>query len=147
MTSTRPGRGRLAQLTATAPAVVLLKPPPPAGFVDRDCNSAAPRRQVCLTFVAFISCGWDDAASRVKPEHSEMSTGQAASGVDRLTRREREILELVADAQTNDAIAARLGITRRAVERHVNSIFRKLEIRDEGGINRRVRAALLYRGL
>jgi DNA-binding NarL/FixJ family response regulator len=81
------------------------------------------------------------------PDHAGMSTGQAASGIDRLTRREREILELVADAQTNDAIAARLGITRRAVERHVNSIFRKLEIRDEGGVNRRVRAALLYRGV
>jgi DNA-binding NarL/FixJ family response regulator len=74
-----------------------------------------------------------------------MSTRQATV-LSRLTPREREILELLAQAQTNGAIAAQLGITRRAVERHVNSIFRKLEIRDDGTINRRVRAVLLYRG-
>lgn len=67
--------------------------------------------------------------------------------LDRLTPREREVLALIAKADTNAAIAERLGITTRAVERHVNSIFRKLEIPDDGTVNRRVRAALVYRGV
>jgi DNA-binding NarL/FixJ family response regulator len=63
---------------------------------------------------------------------------------DRLTPRERQVLALVARADTNAAIAEELGITTRAVERHVNSIFRKLEIPADGSVNRRVRAALTY---
>jgi DNA-binding NarL/FixJ family response regulator len=65
----------------------------------------------------------------------------------RLTQRELEVLAQVAAADTNAVIAEELGITTRAVERHVNSIFRKLEIPDDGSVNRRVRAALVYRGL
>jgi DNA-binding CsgD family transcriptional regulator len=65
--------------------------------------------------------------------------------LDRLTPREREVLGWIAEADTNTAISARLGITTRAVERHVNSIFRKLEIPTDGLVNRRVRAALSYR--
>jgi DNA-binding NarL/FixJ family response regulator len=65
--------------------------------------------------------------------------------LDRLTPREREVLALLAGAETNGAIADDLGITTRAVERHVNSIFRKLEIPTGGRVNRRVQAALTYR--
>ena len=64
--------------------------------------------------------------------------------LDRLTTREREVLALIAKAETNTAISADLGITTRAVERHVNSIFRKLEIPTDGLVSRRVRAALSY---
>jgi DNA-binding NarL/FixJ family response regulator len=55
------------------------------------------------------------------------------------------VLALIAKAETNAAISAELGITTRGVERHVNSIFRKLEIPSDGLVNRRVRAALTYR--
>jgi DNA-binding NarL/FixJ family response regulator len=65
--------------------------------------------------------------------------------LDRLTPREREVLALIAQADTNTAISNELGITTRAVERHVNSIFRKLEIPADGLVNRRVKAALSYR--
>ena len=65
--------------------------------------------------------------------------------VGQLTPREREVLALIANAETNSAIAAELGITTRAVERHVNSIFRKLEIPANGRVSRRVQAALTYR--
>jgi len=65
--------------------------------------------------------------------------------LDRLTPREREVLALIAQADSNMAISAELGITTRAVERHVNSIFRKLEIPADGLVNRRVKAALSYR--
>src|SRR5262249_20237316 len=60
---------------------------------------------------------------------------------DRLTVREREVLTLLAAAESNNAIARDLGVTTRAVERHVNSIFRKLDLEDSRDLNRRVRAA------
>jgi DNA-binding NarL/FixJ family response regulator len=65
------------------------------------------------------------------------------SRFETLTGREREILGLVAEGWSNAGISEQLGITTRAVERHVHSIFSKLELTDSLH-NRRVRAALLY---
>jgi DNA-binding NarL/FixJ family response regulator len=61
-----------------------------------------------------------------------------------LTEREREVLEMIADAESNSAIARELLITTRAVERHVNSIFRKLGLNGSRDVNRRVQAALAF---
>jgi DNA-binding NarL/FixJ family response regulator len=70
---------------------------------------------------------------------------RAMKSLGRLTPRELEVLALIANAETNSAIADELGITTRAVERHVNSIFRKLEIPANSRVSRRVQAALTYR--
>ena len=64
--------------------------------------------------------------------------------LDELTPRELQILALIAQGQSNSAIADGLVITKRAVERHINSIFLKLDLRDADDISRRVKAALLY---
>ncbi len=61
-----------------------------------------------------------------------------------LTEREREVLTMIADAESNSAIARELLITTRAVERHVNSIFRKLGLNGSRDVNRRVQAALAF---
>jgi DNA-binding NarL/FixJ family response regulator len=61
-----------------------------------------------------------------------------------LTPREREVLGLMAEGKNNAAIAARLFLTERAVEKHINSIFSKLSLAEEKDTHRRVRAALLY---
>jgi DNA-binding NarL/FixJ family response regulator len=61
-----------------------------------------------------------------------------------LTERERTVLALIAEGRSNAAIAKELVLTTRAVERHVNSIFTKLELHDGQTYNRRVLAALLY---
>ncbi len=66
------------------------------------------------------------------------------SQLDRLTPREREILGLIAQGASNSAIAEAAGVTKRAVERHINAIFQKLELTDDATTNRRVRAALTY---
>ena len=72
-------------------------------------------------------------------------TGRAASLLSRLTPREREVLELVASGLSNAAIAARLVLTERAVEKHITSVLAKLDLDpDDAGIHRRVRAVLLY---
>ena len=63
---------------------------------------------------------------------------------DELTPRELEILGLIAEGRSNTAIAGELVVTKRAVERHINAIFRKLELEESEETSRRVTAALLY---
>jgi len=61
-----------------------------------------------------------------------------------LTPREFEILGLIAQGRSNRWIASKLTITKRAVERHINAIFLKLDLGEPEDVNRRVQAALLY---
>jgi len=61
-----------------------------------------------------------------------------------LTPREREVLELMAEGRSNQAIAERLVITLRAVEKHVTSIFSKLRLPATAEDHRRVLAVLTY---
>ena len=64
--------------------------------------------------------------------------------VDELTPREREVLELMAEGRSNQAIAESLVITLRAVEKHVTSIFGKLRLPATAEDHRRVLAVLTY---
>jgi DNA-binding NarL/FixJ family response regulator/class 3 adenylate cyclase len=61
-----------------------------------------------------------------------------------LTPREREVLELMAEGRSNQAIAERMVITLRAVEKHVTSIFGKLRLPATAEDHRRVLAVLTY---
>jgi DNA-binding NarL/FixJ family response regulator len=65
-------------------------------------------------------------------------------GLGRLTPREREVLELVAEGLANQAIADRLEIALRSVEKHVSTIFTKLGLPDTGNEHRRVLAVLRF---
>jgi DNA-binding NarL/FixJ family response regulator len=67
-----------------------------------------------------------------------------ADPLERLSEREREVLALVAEGLSNEAIAARLFITDRTVESHVTSVLHKLDISDDGQGHRRVLAVLAY---
>jgi DNA-binding NarL/FixJ family response regulator len=64
--------------------------------------------------------------------------------LDALTGREREVLGLMAEGRTNRAIAAELFVSERAVERHVTSIFTKLDLPVSSDDHRRVLAVLAY---
>ena len=61
-----------------------------------------------------------------------------------LTPREREVLQLLAEGRSNQAIADRLVITLRSAEKYVSSIFMKLGLPDTGTEHRRVLAVLHY---
>jgi DNA-binding NarL/FixJ family response regulator len=61
-----------------------------------------------------------------------------------LTPREREVLELMAEGLSNSAIADRIFVTDRAVEKHVTSIFQKLRLPAASDTHRRVLAVLAF---
>ena len=52
----------------------------------------------------------------------------------------------IREGRSNGSIATSLGITKRAVERHINAIFLKLDLREAEDVSRRVKAVLLYLG-
>ena len=64
--------------------------------------------------------------------------------LEQLTAREREVLELMAEGRSNQAIAERLFVTLRAVEKHVTSIFTKLGLPASTDDHRRVLAVLAF---
>ena len=68
-----------------------------------------------------------------------------ASALERLTPREYEILSLVAEGRSNQAVADAAGIHVRAVEQHLHSIFQKIELDERSDTNRRVLATLVFR--
>ena len=62
--------------------------------------------------------------------------------IDKLTPREREVLELMAEGRSNQAIADAMFVTLRAVEKHVTNIFEKLDLSASPDDHRRVLAVL-----
>jgi DNA-binding NarL/FixJ family response regulator len=65
--------------------------------------------------------------------------------LDRLTDRETELLGLLAQGRSNQAIAEELHLSSRAVEKHITSILTKLDLpADDASTHRRVRAVLVY---
>ena len=69
---------------------------------------------------------------------------QARSPLDVLTPREHEILVEMARGASNAAIAETLGLTKRAVEKHINSIFLKLGLAYADDVSKRVKATLMF---
>jgi DNA-binding NarL/FixJ family response regulator len=67
-----------------------------------------------------------------------------AGPLDKLTRRERQVLALIAEGRSNGGIANELVVTVAAVERHVTGIFDKLKLHQSAEAHRRVLAVLTY---
>lgn len=73
-----------------------------------------------------------------------MAKSRQSRGLAALTPREHEVLALMATGKGNAAVGAELDIVERSVEKHISSIFKKLDIKDDIHLNRRVAAVLLY---
>jgi DNA-binding NarL/FixJ family response regulator len=67
-----------------------------------------------------------------------------AAALSRLTAREREVLGELATGFSNRTVARRLVLSQRAVEKHINSIFAKLELTVDDSVDRRVKAVLMF---
>jgi DNA-binding NarL/FixJ family response regulator len=68
----------------------------------------------------------------------------AGSPLAQLTDREREVLEQMAQGKNNASIARSLFLSERAVEKHINSLFHKLNLSEETDVHRRVMAVLAF---
>jgi DNA-binding NarL/FixJ family response regulator len=78
-----------------------------------------------------------DALVEAQSRHEHSPLGE-------LSEREVEVLAEIAQGKSNSAIAESLFLTKRAVEKHINSIFLKLDLRDVDDVSRRVKATLMY---
>jgi DNA-binding NarL/FixJ family response regulator len=72
--------------------------------------------------------------------------GHRRSALEDLTDRERDVLSLLAEGRSNRAVGKQLYLSPRAVERHVQAIFQKLDLPDTEDDNRRVLAVLALLG-
>ena len=87
-----------------------------------------------------------EGGSALDPEVVSQLVGRARRDdpLAELTPREREVLELMAEGRSNNAIAAQMIVTERAVEKHVTSIFSKLGVGEAPEDHRRVLAVLTF---
>ncbi len=75
---------------------------------------------------------------------SQLLVHSATSPLERLTPREREVLGLIAEGLSNQAICQRLYLSEGAVEKHISSIFSKLDLPQDTAAHRRVLAVLTW---
>jgi DNA-binding NarL/FixJ family response regulator len=87
-----------------------------------------------------------DGGSALDPEVVSQMLARRRSDdpLDELTPREREVLAMMAEGRSNHSIATELVVTERAVEKHVTSIFAKLNLPASADDHRRVLAVLAY---
>jgi len=89
-----------------------------------------------------------DGGSVIDPKIVEVLVAAKARGdrspLSELTPREHEVLAEIAQGRSNTAIAESLVLTKRAVEKHINSIFMKLNLSDEEDVAKRVKATLMF---
>jgi DNA-binding NarL/FixJ family response regulator len=87
-----------------------------------------------------------DGGTALDPEAVARLLGRPESEgrLELLTPREREVLSLMAEGRSNNAIAEHLVVSERAVEKHVSNIFWKLDLPATGKDHRRVLAVLAW---
>ncbi|MCL7926846.1 MAG: response regulator transcription factor [marine benthic group bacterium] len=106
-----------------------------AGYLLKDDAGPALLRQAVQAVHAGDSYFSPAVAARLTDALRGGSSG-SADPLERLTGRELEVLRLVAAGRSNKQIAAELGISRRTVESHRESMMRKIEIRTVAGLTR-----------
>jgi DNA-binding NarL/FixJ family response regulator len=101
-------------------------------------------RQELLDAIVTVAAGGSVIDPMIVDVLIQARVRTTRSKLSQLTPRERELLAEIAAGKSNGAIAQSLFLTKRAVEKHVNSIFAKLGLTESEDVSRRVRAALIY---
>jgi DNA-binding NarL/FixJ family response regulator len=96
------------------------------------------------TAIEEVSAGRSLVDSKVVDVLVQARSKHRVTKLSRLTGREMEVMTAVAKGLSNAGIAEALFLSERAVEKHINSIFTKLDLMPEAETNRRVQAVLVY---
>lgn len=94
--------------------------------------------------IRMTAAGGTDVDPKVLDALIEAQHRRPKSRLHGLTKREGEVLAMMATGRTNAAIADALCMNERSVEKHINSIFRKLGLSEELDMNHRVAAVLFF---
>jgi len=156
-TNTDEGISAAATLAADQPGigVVLLSQHVEADYAVRFLEHGSARRAYLLkervgdarelvAAITTVAAGGSVIDPMVVEQLVQARNARPDSALDRLSPREREVLEQMALGKNNAAIAATLFLTERAVEKHTNAIFGKLGFAEEPDLNRRVAAVLMF---
>lgn len=101
-------------------------------------------RATLVSAIHSVAAGGSAVDARIVEVLVFVQSGGGGSALAELTSREREVLAGIAQGQSNSAIAEELSLTKRSVEKNVNSIFVKLGLSEANDINKRVKAALIF---
>ncbi len=101
-------------------------------------------RQELIGAVEAVASGGSVIDPRIVEVLIQARARADRSPLSELTPRELELLGEIAAGKSNGAIAESLVLTKRAVEKHVNSIFSKLGLPEDQDVSRRVKATLIY---
>ena len=94
--------------------------------------------------IRAVAAGGSVIDATVVDDLVQARSGRRNSDLSWLTPRESQILASMAKGHSNAGIASDLGLSERAVEKHINSLFSKLGLSEERDANRRVKAVLIY---
>jgi DNA-binding NarL/FixJ family response regulator len=101
-------------------------------------------RDELVAAIDAVAAGGSVVDPKVVDELISERSHREDSPLGELTSREREVLAELAAGKSNSAIAGSLFLTKRAVEKHINSIFMKLNLRGSEDVSSRVAAALIF---
>jgi len=101
-------------------------------------------RAVLVSAIRSVAAGGSSVDPRIIDVLIYARSGGRSSRLDELTPREREVLAEIAQGKSNPVIADDLFLTKRSVEKHINSIFLKLGLGDANDVSKRVKAALIF---
>lgn len=101
-------------------------------------------RSVLVSAIRSVAAGGSHIDPKIVDVLVFVRSGGASSRLDELTPREREVLAAIAQGKSNPVIADELFLTTRSVEKHVNSIFFKLDLAHADNVSKRVKAALIF---
>jgi DNA-binding NarL/FixJ family response regulator len=103
-------------------------------------------RAELVAAIKAVAAGGSVIDARVVEVLVEARRREEASPLSELTPREHEVLAEIAQGKSNAAIAGSLFLTKRAVEKHINAIFMKLNLDNPDDVSRRVKATLIFLG-
>ena len=101
-------------------------------------------RAVLVSAIRAVAAGGSSVDPKIVDVLVYVRSGGASSRLDELTPREREVLAELAQGKSNSVIADDLFLTKRSIEKHVGSIFLKLELDNADNVSKRVKAALIF---